>query len=102
MLFKLQKTGGWGGGGSVLTQHQSRDMEMDSQRNSRDGPSVLPSALLEISYFTGELQYVIFFNIISGLGKTMNSQDQFPAIHFPLLAGGVNWHTATNSFDLQR
>ncbi len=38
--------------GSVLTQHQSRDSEMDSQLNTRDGSLGRPGALLEISYFT--------------------------------------------------
>jgi hypothetical protein len=69
-----------GGGGSVLTQHQSRDTEMDSQRNSRNGSSGRPGALLEISYFRGELQYIIFYTINLCLGKTTNSQDLFPAI----------------------
>ncbi len=38
--------------GSFLTQHQSHDSEMDSQRNARDGSLGRPDALLEISYFT--------------------------------------------------
>ncbi len=42
------------GGGSVLTQHQTRDTETDGQRNPRDGSSGQPCALLEISYFTDE------------------------------------------------
>ncbi len=53
--------------------------ETDGQCNTRDGSSGWPSALLEISYFTGELQYVIFHDNILGLGKTTNSQDRFPA-----------------------
>jgi hypothetical protein len=69
-----------GGGGSILTQHQSRDMETDGQRYTCDESSGQPSALLEISYYTSKLQYIIFYNIILGLGKTTNSQDQIPAI----------------------
>jgi hypothetical protein len=69
------------GGGSVLTQHQSRDTEMDSQRNTHNGSLGWPCALLQISYFTANLQYTIFYNIILGLGKTTNSQDQYPVIH---------------------
>ncbi len=44
------------------------------------GSSGRTGALIEILCFTGELQYVIFYNIILGLGKTTNSQDQFPEI----------------------
>jgi hypothetical protein len=58
-----------GGGGSVLTQHQSRDTEMDGQHNTRDGSSGRPGALLEISYFADELQYVIFYIIIWVWGR---------------------------------
>jgi hypothetical protein len=55
-------------------------METDSQRNIYNGSSGQPGVLLEISYFKGKLQYIIFYNIILGLEKTTNSQDQFPAI----------------------
>jgi hypothetical protein len=68
------------GGGSVLTQHQSCDTEEDGQRNTHIGSSGQPSALLETLNFKGELQYIMFYNIVLGLGKT-NSQDRFPAIH---------------------
>ncbi len=44
------------GRSSVLTQHQSHDTEMDGQRNTHDGSSGRRGALLEISYFSGELQ----------------------------------------------
>jgi hypothetical protein len=73
------------GGASVLTQHQSHAVETDSQCNTRNGASGQPSALLDISYFTGELQYIIFYYIILGLGKTTNSQDKFPAIQLVIL-----------------
>ncbi len=69
------------GEGLVLTQLQSRDTETYGQRNTQDGSSGRLGVLLEISYFTGELQEVIFYNIIPlGLGKTTNSQDRFLAI----------------------
>jgi hypothetical protein len=64
-----------GRGFLVLTPHQSRDTETDGQRNTRNGSSVRHGTLLEISYFTSQLQCVIFYNIILGLGKTKNSQD---------------------------
>jgi hypothetical protein len=64
---------------SVLTQHQSRDKETDGQCNTRNRSPGRPGALLEISYFTGELQYVIF-DIVYGLGKTTNSHDRFPVV----------------------
>jgi hypothetical protein len=57
------------GGGSVLIQHQSRDRETDGQCNTRNESSGKK-----------KLQYVIFYNIILGLGKTTNSQDRFPAL----------------------
>jgi hypothetical protein len=69
------------GGGSVLTQQQSHDMETDIQHNTRDGSSGRPSTLLQISYFIAKLQYTIFYNIILELGKTTDSQNRFPAIH---------------------
>jgi hypothetical protein len=56
-------------GGYVLTQHQSRDTETDDQRDTRDGSSGRPGALLQISYFPANLQYTIFYNIIWGLGE---------------------------------
>jgi hypothetical protein len=68
-----------GRGGSVLTPHQSCDMETDGQHSTRNGSSGQPSALPEMSYFTGMSKYVIFYNIILGLGKMTNNQDQFPA-----------------------
>ncbi len=61
------------GGGSVLTQHQPHDTEMDGQCNTHDGSSGRPGALLEIEYFTDEFavhsQYTIFHNIIFGFGE---------------------------------
>jgi hypothetical protein len=69
------------GGGSVLTQHQSRDTETGyGQHNTHDGSSGRPSALLEISCFTRECSTPNFTIIILGLGKTTNSQDRFPTI----------------------
>ncbi len=62
-------------GGLVPTQHESREKETEGQCNTHDGSSGRPGALLEISYFRGKLQYEIFYNIILGLGKMMNSQD---------------------------
>jgi hypothetical protein len=35
------------------------------------------------------LQYAIFYNIILGLGKTMNSQNRFPALHDSIQAGHI-------------
>ncbi len=55
-------------------------MEMDGQGNTCGGLSGLPGALLQISHFTANLQYTVFYNIILGLGKTTNSQDRFPVI----------------------
>ncbi len=46
----------------------------------RNASSGRPGALLEISYFPGALQYIIFYNIILGMGKTTNSQGRFLAI----------------------
>ncbi len=66
--------------GSVLTQHQSHKTETDGHRNTRDGSPGWPGALLEISNLTGEVQYVIFYNLTLGLGKTTNSQDRFLVI----------------------
>jgi hypothetical protein len=54
---------------------------MDGHRNTLDGSSGQSGALLEISYVKRELQYVLFYNIILGLGMTTNSQYRFPAIH---------------------
>ncbi len=73
-------------GGLVLIQHQSHDTETASQHNTHDGSSGRPSALLEFPYFTGELQYIIFYNIILGLGKTTNSQDRFLRYVYCLLS----------------
>jgi hypothetical protein len=69
-----------GGRAQFFTQHQSHETETDSQRNTCDGSSGQPGAPLEISYFTGKLKYIIFYNTTLGLGKTTNSQDRFPAI----------------------
>ncbi len=71
-----------GGGGSVLTQHQSRDTETDQSTPYCDGSSGRHGTLLQISYFTANLQYTIFYKIILGLGKSTNSQDRFPAIQY--------------------
>jgi hypothetical protein len=68
------------GGGWVLTQQQSHDSETVGQRNTHDGSSGWPRGLLEITFFTGKLQYVIFYNIILGLGKMTNYLAWFPAI----------------------
>jgi hypothetical protein len=68
-------------GDSVLTQYQSCDTEMGGQYNTGDGLSGRPGALLQISYFTTNLQYTIFYNIILGLGKTTRNQDRFSLIH---------------------
>jgi hypothetical protein len=65
------------GGGLVLTQHQPRDSETDGQRNTPNGSSGQPGALLEISYFTGKCSTQYFTTIILGLGKTTNSKDRF-------------------------
>jgi hypothetical protein len=64
----------------VLTQYQTHDTETDGQCNTPDGSSDRPDALLEISYYTDKLQYIIFNNIILGLGKKRNSQDRCLAI----------------------
>jgi hypothetical protein len=83
-------------GGSVLTLHQSHDMETDSQRNTCDGSSGQPGTLLQISYFTANMQYTIFYNIILGLGKMTNCQDRFPAIQFVTApCSSVNAYFAT-------
>jgi hypothetical protein len=69
------------GGGFGLTHHQSRDTETDGQHNTcDDGLSGCPSALLEISFFKGECSTPYFTINILCLGKTTNSQDQFPVI----------------------
>ncbi len=54
-------------------------METDGQHNTRNESSGWPGALLQISYFTSNLQYTIFYNIILGLGKETNNQNWFPA-----------------------
>jgi hypothetical protein len=58
-----------GGGGLVLTQHESSGTEMNGLRSTQNGSTGRPRALIEISYFTGEVQYVIFYNIILSLGR---------------------------------
>ncbi len=63
-----------GGGGLVLTQHQSGDTEMDGQRNTRDRSSGRPGALLEISYLTGECSTSHFTIIFGGLGRSKSNQ----------------------------
>jgi hypothetical protein len=78
---------GWG---SVLTQHQSRDTEMDGLRNTCDGSSGQPGALLQTSYFTVNLQYTIFYHFIFGLGKTTKSQDRFPATQLETKIIGIS------------
>jgi hypothetical protein len=52
-----------GGGGAVLTQHQSSDTETDGQRNTRDGSSGRPGALLDISYFLDKsaVRYILHY-----------------------------------------
>jgi hypothetical protein len=74
----LYVPGGWG---SVLTQHHPLDTETDGQCNTHNRSLGPPGALLQISYFTANLQYTIFYNIILGLGKAKNSQDRFLVIH---------------------
>jgi hypothetical protein len=64
-------------------QYQNRKItgtEKDGQSNTCDGSSGRPSALLKISYFTVNLQYMIFYIIILGLGKKTKIQDRFLAI----------------------
>jgi hypothetical protein len=68
------------GEGLSSPQHQSLDKETDGRCDTCDGLSGQPTSLLKISYFTANLQYTIFYNIILGLGKTKNSQDRFLAI----------------------
>jgi hypothetical protein len=58
-----------GEGGSVLTQHQSCDMKMDSQCNTHDGSSGQPSALLQISYFTDEFAVHNILQYYFGTGE---------------------------------
>ncbi len=115
-----------GGGGLVLTQHQSKVTEADGQCNTCNGSSGRPGTVLETLHFTGELQYVIFYNIILGLGKmkpesipgnTVNkvqsaeckipSVCQKYAVHISLLIQGsqsrtqstfVNVHSPRNNF----
>jgi hypothetical protein len=68
------------GEGSVLTQHQSRDMEPDGQRNTCHGSSGQAGRLLEISCFTRECSTPHLTTIVLGLGKTTISQDWYLAI----------------------
>ncbi len=58
------------GGGSILTQHQSRDTVQMVNGHSRR--VIRPTRHTATNF--------IFYNIILGLGKTTKSQDQFPAI----------------------
>ncbi len=58
-----------GGGGSVLTQHQSSDTETDGQRKTRDGSSYQPGALLQISYFTDEFTVHNILQYYFGTGE---------------------------------
>jgi hypothetical protein len=80
-----------GGEGSVLTQHQSRDTEMDGQHETCNESSGRPSTLQQISYFTATLQYTIFYNIILGLGKTPKSQDRFPVMQYKNSLQFASW-----------
>jgi hypothetical protein len=61
-------------------QHQTRDTETDSQRNTHDGSSGWPGALLENSIFYRWIAVCNILHILLGLGKTTNSQDRFPGI----------------------
>ncbi len=79
--------GGLGSHPTPVTWYENRRSTQHAQNRS----SGRPSSLLEISYFSGELQYVIFYNIILGLGKTTNSQDRFPVIRFWFKADLVVW-----------
>jgi hypothetical protein len=56
-------------GGSVLTQHRSRDTESDGQHNTHDESPGRPGRLLEISYFTGEQQYIMFTTLFWVWGR---------------------------------
>ncbi len=70
-----------GGGGSVLTQHQSHDMKMDSQAVNATlvmGNQANPAHCYQFHILLMNLQYPIFYNIILGLGKITYSQDQSP------------------------
>jgi hypothetical protein len=60
------------GGGSVLTQHQSRDMETDCQCNTHDGSSGPPGTLLQISYFTHEFTVHNILQCYFGTGEDEN------------------------------
>jgi hypothetical protein len=66
------------GGGSALTQHQSRDSETVSQCNIHDRSSGQPGALLQISYFRSNLLYTIFHNISLGLGEDIKKPGLIP------------------------
>ncbi len=57
------------GEGLVLTQHQSRDTEMDGQRNTRYGSSGQLSALLEMSYFTDKFAVRNILQYFFGSGE---------------------------------
>jgi hypothetical protein len=85
-------------GGSVLTLHQSHDTETDGQCITRDWSWGWHSPLLEISYFTAKLQYVIFKNIILSLGKMRNSQDWCPAIQVEKINALVYLTAALTTF----
>jgi hypothetical protein len=64
----------------TCTQHQRRDTETEGQRNTHDGSSGRPSALLENSIFYRWIAVCNILHILLGLGKTTNSQDRFPGI----------------------
>ncbi len=57
----------------ILKQMANATLTMGHQAN--------PVHCYKFHILQTNLQYTIFYNIILGLGKIMNSQDQFLAIH---------------------
>ncbi len=99
---------GGGGQGAQFSPNisQSCDKETDGQHNTCGGSSGRPSALLQSSYFTANQQNRIYYNIILGLGKMMNSQDRFPYTLSKELTCSITllsrWYTCQGCFSRMR
>ncbi len=66
--------------GSVLTQNQSRDMETKVNATLLIGHQADPMHCYKFHILQELCSYMLFYNIILGLGKVMNSQDRFLVI----------------------
>ncbi len=79
-------TAGGGEGGSVLTQHQSCDMETDGQRDTCHGSSGRPGALLKFFLFLQiAAVHQIFYNYYFGIGEDNQQPGLIPSDTSPLV-----------------